>query len=231
MNPRIFPESFAASVYELANERCTPPLIVAVPRGSHYGVRPDGATEPKTFHVTESWATRFDRHLQAMRAEGLRPYFDFDHKAGEIGYPREFFWDAARGVMAAVSWTKEGEGLILRGECTSFSPAWVHGGDGDIVGLRLNCGAILHRSTKPAFGTRMPRIAPVLKSAAMHMLADRFIRLLDRRATELRKSGDEYPAVHAVERLKRERPELFTAYELRESISSEFGKDIELAHA
>jgi hypothetical protein len=221
--------SFAGKVRELSNEFTAPPIICAFPRKNHW-VRPSRAKERILVQIDESWARIFDRHLQAMFARGQQPFFDFNHAAGVVGHPREYFWSERTGVMCLVDWLPAGEKLILSRECTSFSPSWIHDSQkmfGIPTGLELNCGALLHRSTPPAFEW-MPPIAPVRKSAAMKAKADFYLRKVDVLATGKKAQGDPLSAVHAADEVAARYPDLAAAYQLKMAIHREVEKDIEL---
>lgn len=227
----MFPESFAATCQELASTQCAPPIIVAWPRGLHVGIRPAGSASSITVNIDESWALRCNRHLQIMRSRGQRPFFDFNHAAGEVGYPLEYFWAGQPGVMAVVEWTDRGNELICSGEFPSFSPTWVPIGKSDILGLMLNCGAILHRSTKPAFGIRMPPLRPCSRMRALNVLADHFSRKLDRKTKDFRDAGEAFPAVRACDELKVSDPQIFHAWDLHRRIHEELETDFAIKQA
>lgn len=173
-----------------------------------------------------------NRHLQIMRAkaaagQGPSPFFDFDHEGGRAGEPLEFFGDESRGVAALVEWSEEGVDAVLSGRCNSFSPTWNELG-GDFLGLRANMGALLSAGSKPAF-ERMPGVLPIPQFNVVRQLNTLFLRRVDRRALELKKSGQsDYPFAAAFEELMVACPELFQAHQLMEAIGAEFRLDLAL---
>lgn len=222
-------QTFAGKMRELSSEFTAPPIICAFLRG-RWRIKPCGAPRGVDVCVDESWARIFNRHLQAMRARGQQPFFDFNHQAGVVGHPREFFWLPRTGVMVLVSWLPAGEKLILSGECTSFSPSWIHDSQtayGVPTGLEENCGALLHRSTPPAF-QYMPPIAPVRKSAAMKAKAELYLRKVDALAAEKKAQGDPLSLVHAADEVAARYPDLAAAHQLKLAIHREVDKDIAL---
>lgn len=228
-----FPESFAATVLALKNEKCAPPVIVWMPKGVHC-IRPEGnpGAGPIVCKVDATTAAIANRHLQALRAKaaagaGAAPFIDFDHQGGIAGEVTEIFWDA--GIRAAVNWTPEGEQAVLQGTAVSFSPHWItHGGE--FLGLRACVGGVLSPGVDPAF-KKMPALAPWQKRKALHYSADRFMRKVDCRAAELTGQGVELAALQAFEDVVAEFPALHACHQLREAIRDEHWQDIVLKHA
>ena len=229
-----FPESLAATCFDLKKQKCAPAVVTWMPAGLHV-IRPEGAPGPICWYVTSHIAAIANRHLQAIRAKAANgecenPYFDFDHSGGTSAEVIEFDWVPNIGVRAHVAWTKEAEAAIVAGRCTSFSPHWISSG-GEFLGIRAECGALLSADNSPAFGQRMPSIRPWTCKQAMDFRADAFTRRMDARANALRAAGVELCAVAAFDAIKRERPDLHSAYALRVAIRTELGKDFDLEHA
>ncbi len=229
-----FPESFAATVLSLSRDKCAPPLICWMPKGVHC-IRPEGNPDnlPIVWKVDKATASVANRHLQALRAKaasggGQIPFIDFNHEGGVAGHIHEFFWDDW-GIRAAVSWTPEGEAAILAGSAISFSPHWISSG-GSFLGLRACVGGLLTSGVEPAF-RRMPPIQPIQKRQALQLCANRFMRKVDYRASELAAQGVELAALQAFKEIKAEQPELHACHALREAINDEHWKDTKLKYA
>lgn len=229
-----FRESFAETVLSLGKDKCAPPLLCWMPKGLHC-IRPQGhqGELPIIWRVDAKMAAIANRHLQALRAkavagDGQTPFIDFDHTHGIAGEVTELFWDDC-GIRASVSWTPEGEAAILAGQGVSFSPHWITSGL-EFLGLRACVGGLLSVDVTPAF-QRMPAVKPMQKRQAVRICADRFLRNLDTRSTELREQGVEHAAVMAFDQLKEEQPELHACYALRAAINDEHWKDIQIRHA
>jgi hypothetical protein len=227
-----FPESLAATVFELKAQKCAPCWITWMPRGVHV-IRPNGAPGPVVMQVMSHFAEIANRHLGEIRAKAARgecpnPHFDYDHAGGFAGEVLEFDWAPNCGVRAHVAWSEQAESDIVAGRCKSFSPHWINAGS-EFLGIRAECGALLSSDVTPAFRL-MPAVLPWTRHQAMNFRADTFIRRMDRRAVELRAQDVPAPVVEAFEAIKIERPDLHAAYALREAIQREIRADFDLQH-
>ena len=104
--------------------------------------------------IAASLQAALDRRKQA----NVRPWFDFEHKAGVASaLPKSFRYEPGRGVMAAVEWTGAGRAAIEGKDFSYFSPVFFLGDDGVPDGLpeRGPLGALVN---EPAF-REIPRIA------------------------------------------------------------------------
>jgi hypothetical protein len=223
-----FPESFAASCADLANEKCAPPSIVWMPKGVHC-IYPNGSPGLIVWQVKPHMALIANRHLQELRAKAARgetptPFIDLNHDlvtvAGEV---TEFFWDPAWGIRASVNWTPAGESAVVSGRFASFSPHWINAGE-RFLGLRANLGGLLDENTPPAFKLLRQRVLATTKLKALRARAERFLRAVDGRAGEI--PDTEFATMAAFEQVKSEQPALYAAYALREALNAEHLKDL-----
>ena len=232
----VFEKNLTETWIDLRKGRCAPPFINFMPAGAHI-VRPtqlggNGSGKLVYWRTLSDHALIADRNLQAMRAkaaagESEPPYFDFEHRGsqgGIAGEPLEFFWDGLLGIRARVRWSEEGERAILEGRYTKFSPVFGVAGD-SFVGLVQNCGALISASGQPAFEKMRP-IETVTKFEAMEACSKHFLNLVGRRADEIKNVGEtDMPALKAFDLVKQQCPELFSAYELGNTLRREFALD------
>jgi hypothetical protein len=225
--------SFAGKMREVSNELCAPPVIVMFPASIKRArvARPHGINRTMHLWIDESWALLVNRHLQAMRARGQKPYFDLNHEGGRMGYPLDVWWKPSCGVMCLVEWEPLAEQAILQGVCNGFSPSWIHNSkeDDGLLGIELNCGALLATHVNPGF-EGMPPIRPVRQAAALKEKTALFLNKVDALAAAKKATGDQFSAVHAWEEISLAFPQLRAAYELRAALAREIGKDIDLIH-
>ncbi len=140
-----------------------PAEIVYLPEGESK-IRPyvDGKPKTITVKVPASKGSEIAAALQAgllkRQESNVRPWFDFEHKAGaSSALPKAFRYEPGRGVMCSVEWTGAGRSAIEGRDFSYFSPTFLMDADGFPAGLpeRGPLGALVN---EPAF-REIPRIA------------------------------------------------------------------------
>jgi len=103
----------------------------------------------------EAVARDFNKSITA----GRRLWIDFNHEDAEAAaWVNGFSWDAARGIICNVEWTKDGEEALREKAYYSFSPAFlVDRESGRVAGLIFGhaAGGLVNA---PAFGAAMPAL-------------------------------------------------------------------------
>ncbi len=103
-------------------------------------------------------AAKLQSDLVKRQASNVRPWIDFEHKAGTASaLPQSFRYEPGKGIMCAVEWTGAGRTAIEGKDFSYFSPTFLLGDDGSPCGLpeRGPLGGVLN---EPAF-REIPRIA------------------------------------------------------------------------
>lgn len=95
-----------------------PGEIVYIPEGCHQ-INPTVNGKPKaiTVDVSAAKGVQIAASLQAALADrqqsNVRPWFDFEHKAGaSSGLPQSFRYEPGKGVMCALEWTEIGRAHV-----------------------------------------------------------------------------------------------------------------------
>lgn len=158
MGMHIITAAFAQSLPEgLVGE------IVYLPEGEHR-ITPlvDGKAKEVTVKISpergEEIAAIFQQDLEERGKGNVRPWFDFEHKAGVASaLPKAFRYERGAGVMVELEWTGAGRAALEGRDFSYFSPTFQLGEDGVPVGLpdRGPLGGLVN---EPAF-REIPRIA------------------------------------------------------------------------
>lgn len=140
-----------------------PDEIVYLPEGIH-SIHPtvDGKPKKITVNVPADKGPAIAATLQAALADrigkNVRPWFDFEHKAGAASaLPKSFRYEAGKGVMCAVEWTGSGRKAIEDKDFSYLSPTFLVNDDGIPDGLPER-GPLAALLNEPAF-REIPRIA------------------------------------------------------------------------
>lgn len=140
-----------------------PAEIVYLPEGEHR-ITPyvNGKAESVTVNVPPARGAEIAASLQGAldrrQKANVRPWFDFEHKAGAASaLPKSFRYEAGKGIIAAVEWTNAGRAAVEGKDFSYFSPVFYLGEGGVPEGLpeRGPLGGLVN---EPAF-REIPRIA------------------------------------------------------------------------
>ena len=140
-----------------------PSEIVFIPEGEHR-IRPsvNGKAEDVTVKLPPERGAAVAASLQAAldrrQRSNVRPWFDFEHKAGAASaLPTSFRYEPGKGIIAAVEWTEAGRKAVQGKDFSYFSPVFYLAADGTPEDLpeRGPLGALVN---EPAF-REIPRIA------------------------------------------------------------------------
>ncbi len=138
-------------------ENGIPDEIVYIPEGVHQ-ITPSVNGKPKTITVTldpkrgSTIAAAFQKSLELRLADNVRPIIDFDHKSSgpAAGIPKSFRYEAGKGIMLAVDWTRAGREAIEGRDFSYSSPTFLLDDDGSPFGLPER-GPIAALVNHPAF--------------------------------------------------------------------------------
>ncbi|MBK1884764.1 hypothetical protein JIN85_20295, partial [Luteolibacter pohnpeiensis] len=141
-----------------------PTEIVYIPEGEH-AIHPtvDGKPKEITVKVPPQRGAAIAASLQAdlsrRLADNVRPIIDFDHKhrGPAAGIPASFRYEAGKGIVMALDWTRAGREAIEGKDFSYFSPEFLLNEDGTPGGLPSR-GPLGTLCNNPAFRT-IPRIA------------------------------------------------------------------------
>jgi len=111
--------------------------------------------------------TDIQQSFSEIMASGHRVWIDFNHEDAEAaGWVTGFSWDAAKGILASVSWTPSGLRALEDKTYYSFSPAFII----DVEASRPSSLMFGHAAgglvNAPAFGARMPALVAARMGAA-----------------------------------------------------------------
>lgn len=140
-----------------------PDEIVYLPEGEHT-ITPfvNGKAKEITVRVPagegESIAAALQESLEVRQRANVRPWLDFDHKAGvAAGLPKRFRYQAGQGIILEVDWTGEGRRAIEGRDFSYFSPAFEISADGKPARV-ASSGPVGALVNEPAF-RELPRVA------------------------------------------------------------------------
>jgi Mu-like prophage I protein len=140
-----------------------PGEIVYLPEGKH-DITPtvNGKAQRITVHVPAekgvAIAAAFQASLAERQKQNVRPWFDFEHKAGKASaIPLSFRYEAGKGIMASVEWTGAGKEALEGKDFSYLSPTFLVDSDGIPSGLPER-GPLAALVNEPAF-REIPRIA------------------------------------------------------------------------
>lgn len=140
-----------------------PTEIVYIPEGEHR-IHPTVNGKPKAVTVKvpvergSEIAAALQSALEKRKGSNVRPWFDFEHKAGKASaLPQSFRYEPGKGIVAAVEWTNAGRAAVEGKDFSYFSPVFLLGENGLPAGIpeRGPLGALVN---EPAF-REIPRIA------------------------------------------------------------------------
>lgn len=140
-----------------------PDEIVYIPEGVHV-ITPWVNGKPKeiTVKVPAEKGESITAVLQAALADrwtkSVRPWFDFEHKAGPASaHPKSFRYEKGKGIMCKLEWTGTGRKAIEGKDYSYLSPTFLMDDDGTPSGLPSR-GPLAGILNEPAF-REIPRIA------------------------------------------------------------------------
>ena len=119
----------------------------------------NGRPKTVTVEVEAEGAERLAQDLEKRLSDEIRPHAGFDHQPGPTSFlPQEFVWDDARGVVLKVDWTDAGKSAVTGRNYSYFSPTFLLGEGGQILGLPKT-GEIGSMTNNPAFRRHEMKIA------------------------------------------------------------------------
>ncbi len=133
--------------------REVPEWIVFIPEGRHW-IHPQSHRGGTVVHMPaergEKIAATFNAALARHR---VGAWIDFEHtrKAPASGYPKEFRYEAGRGLLARIEWSSAGRRALEGGDVGYFSAEFYKDREGVPMGLPES-GPIGGLVTEPAFG-------------------------------------------------------------------------------
>lgn len=140
-----------------------PSEVVYLPEGEHT-ITPmvNGKAKQITVRIPADKGASIAASLQAAlvtrQAGNVRPWFDFEHKAGKAAaLPTAFRYEPGKGIMASVEWTGAGKAAIEGKDFSYLSPTFLVDSDGYPSGLP-DRGPLAALVNEPAF-REIPRIA------------------------------------------------------------------------
>lgn len=183
------------------SEAAVPDEIMVMPAGTHV-IRPSMGERvvEATVQVDRSTAAALQQALQAHQAEGLRPWFDFDHdNDAAAGWPTQFLWrdTPLPGVYAKVEWSKSGAEAIAGKDYRSFSPTFFvddpKAKPARVKGAPVNMGGLVNA---PAFKKILPLWAKEAAAAetTQHCMTPEELAQLQARLKQLEKENTELKA-------------------------------------
>jgi len=175
-----------------------PTRIVYLPEGTHeVQGSVNGKAAKRTITVGPDSLEALQAGLASRLAKKVRPHGGFDHKEGKASFiPKAFEYEAGRGVVLDLEWTKSGAEAIAGKDYSYFSPSFMASkGTGLPIGLPTH-GEIGSLVNEPAFEA-------IEKIAASHQSEDQpdmtadLIKLgllTDEQAKDAEKIGDHVKA-------------------------------------
>jgi hypothetical protein len=153
----------AAMTAAIAAGSGVPSEIVYLPEGDH-DITPsvNGKAQRIKVRVPADQGAQIAAALQSALADrqknNVRPWFDFEHKAGKASaIPTGFRYEPGKGIMAAIEWTGAGKSAIEGRDFSYLSPTFLINDDGIPSGLPEK-GPLAALVNEPAF-REIPRIA------------------------------------------------------------------------
>lgn len=140
-----------------------PDEIQWMPPGMH-DITPSRNGKPISLkvEVNQAAAQAVKESLAALKAEGKRPYLDFNHDGGKASaLVDEIYWAGddpkLGGIRAKLTWTKSGQEAVEGKDYQFFSPSFfVDPKTNRITGAPVNFGGLVN---EPAFTKIMPLVA------------------------------------------------------------------------
>ena len=133
-----------------------PDSIMFIPEGEHT-IHASVNGKPRKFDAKmpsskgQEIAARFNKQLETLKAQNVRPYFDFLHEGGKAAaLPQRFSYEEGRGLMVDVEWTGAGRTAIEAKDFSYFSPTVLMAENGEPFALPER-GALGGLVNEPAF--------------------------------------------------------------------------------
>jgi len=204
----------------------TSPEIVYMPGPGRQRIHASVNGKPRTVTVVvdAEGAERLAHDLEKRLSDEIRPHAGFDHAAGPASFlPQEFKWDESRGVVLKVDWTDAGKNAVSGRNYSYFSPTFLLGDEGQILGLPKT-GEIGSMTNNPAFRRHEMKIAASADSEAHEEalimgVVEKLVELKVITATQAEKA-DEDLVCAAIEQLHESVEALSTANKQLESANT-----------
>jgi hypothetical protein len=128
-----------------------PNQILYLPKGrSTIHARVNGEPKTVSVEVDETTTGTLQADLEKRLAQPVKPIGGFNHRSGAASFiPQGFIWDAKRGVLLNLNWTKSGKEAIEGRDYMHFSPTFRMKED-RVAGL-TDRGEIGSLTNSPAF--------------------------------------------------------------------------------
>jgi phage I-like protein len=129
-----------------------PEQILYMPSGDHkIFCRVNGEQKEVEVHVTEAAAEMLQEDLEALLAEDVKPFIDFNHKGeASAATPVSFTWVEGEGLYLNLEWSRSGRENVEGRDFKHFSPTFQIDKNGYPTGLPES-GAIGALVNNPAF--------------------------------------------------------------------------------
>jgi phage I-like protein len=115
-----------------------PETIVYLPEGrTTISATVDGRPQTVDVEVGPESLEALQRDLESRNEQNVRPIVDFDHRddGPAAAIPRQFRYEAGRGVLLDLEWTRAGRSAIEGRDYSYFSPLFIADDSGRPVGL------------------------------------------------------------------------------------------------
>jgi phage I-like protein len=122
-----------ADIFTLANatpltgEGGVPDELVYMPEGTHtIHCRVNWEPVTKTITIGPEVLAPLQASLEKRLKKNVRPFGGFDHQEGKASFiPKAFRYEAGRGLILAVEWTRAGREAIEGKDYSYFSPSFI----------------------------------------------------------------------------------------------------------